>query len=113
MCLAIGLSHYGETIADFSQNGDYVEVEAGAQDDRVVHMRYGVIDQCTTTQLVNSPHIPQLNSWAKNRTKLTFQATDENTGEKVISTSAYILNRGNRKHGEPREYTFVFGDPLV
>ena len=46
-----------------------------------------------------------MESWAKNHTRLTYQITDNNTGEKKTSTTAYIGNINGINDGEDREFT--------
>lgn len=108
----INISHYGEARCVRSYGGDFVDPQSGANGDKVTYALYNQMNTFQISQLFNSPIWTQVESWAKNHTKLTIQFTDGNTGEKKTSTTAYIQSLGDITDGQERTFT-VYCEEVV
>ncbi len=103
----IAITKPGETVAEETWSGDFVEQRAGAYGDVVTDANNGAdkMRHYRHTVHFDCPIWNQMESWAKNHTRLTYQITDNNTGEKKTSTTAYIGNINGINDGEDREFT--------
>lgn len=110
----IAITNPGETVAEETYSGAFVEQRAGAYGDVVTDVNNGAdkMRHYRHTVHFNTPIWIQIESWAKNHTKLTYQITDDNTGEKKTSTTAYIGEINPTNDGEDREFT-VFCEDVV
>lgn len=108
----VSITNYGETVAEESYSGDFVEQRAGAHGDVITVVNHGAskMRHFKHTVHFDSPIFAQLRSWAENATKLTYQLTDNNTGEKLTSTTAYIGNLGSINDDQDREFTVYCED---
>lgn len=108
----IAITKPGETVAEETYSGDFVEQRAGAYGDVVTDANNGAdkMRHFRHTVHFDSPIWAQIESWAKNHTQLTYQVTDDNTGEKKTSTTAYIGNINNINDGQDREFTVYCED---
>lgn len=100
----IAVTKYGETVCAYTRDGDFTEVRKGAKGDAITNCLYGTIDRFRVTVHFDSPIWSQVESWAKNHTYITLQCTDDNTGEKITSTTATIQNLQEINDGQDREF---------
>ena len=101
----VAVTKFGETVCAYAHDGDFTEIRKGAKGDAITNCLYGVIDRFRVTVHYDSPIWAQLEQWAKARSYLTVQATDDNTGEKYTSTTATIQNLQEINDGQDREFT--------
>lgn len=108
----IAITNYGETVAEETYSGDFVEQRAGAHGDVITVVNHGApkMRHFRHTVHYDSPIFPQLRSWAENATTLTYQLTDNNTNEKLTSTTAYVGNIGSINDDQDREFTVYCED---
>lgn len=110
----IAISNDGETVCEETYSGDFVEQRAGAKGDVITVVNHGAdkMRHFRHTVHFDSPIFPQLRLWGKNATTLTYQLTDDNTGEKLTSTTAYVGNINSINDDQDREFT-VYCEDLV
>ena len=101
----VAVTKFGETVCAYTRDGDFTEIRKGAKGDAITNCLYGVIDRFRVTVHYDSPIWAQLEQWAKARSYLTVQATDDNTGEKYTSTTATIQNLQEINDGQDRDFT--------
>lgn len=103
----LNLTNFGDTVCEYTIDGDSVEMKKGLQGDAVTMGKYDTIDTFRTTQNVFSPIWGQIENWAKYHTELTLQYKDNNTGVSRASTTAYVRSYTPPKDGEDGEVVFV------
>lgn len=103
----LNLTHFGDSIMEYSKDGDAVEVTKGIQGDAVTLPNYTQIDRIRTTLLSTCPLWGQIESWEKNHTAITLQYKDANTGVSRSSTTAYIQSITYPVDGGQGEVLFV------
>ena len=110
----IAITNYGETVCEESYSGDFVDQRAGAHGDVITVVNHGAkkMRHFRHTVHFDNPIFPQLRMWGENATKGTYQLTDDNTGEKLTSTTAYIGNINSINDDQDREFT-VYCEDLV
>lgn len=100
----VAVTKPGETVAAYTRDGDFTEIRAGAKGDKITNCLYGVIDRFRCTVHFDSPIYSQVESWAKSRSYISVQCTDDNTGEKYTTTTATIQNLQEINDGQDREF---------
>lgn len=103
----INFTHFGDTVAEPTKDGNAVEMRKGIKGDAVTMANYGQIDRIRTTLQPNAPFWGQIKSWEKNHTQLSAQYKDNNNGDTISTTTCYVETYTAPHDGQDGEVTFV------
>ncbi len=103
----MNVTNFGDSVAEYTKDGDAIDMIKGIQGDTVTLPKYDQIDRIKTTLNVYCPLWGQFENWEKNHTQLSVQYKDDNTGTSRSSTTGYVQNMVRPKDGQNGEITIA------